>query len=213
MTVVAQYAALERIRIRADLEHVNIVIGFQQHKVAPCGEGKEPLVKAAYVRHYGHMLAAAAQREAYAFRRVVRSWEREHIKLLYKKVASCNEHAGHAVAQLAYYGRHGAERAFVCVNGNMVTSAEYAHALCMVAVVMGNEYGVYRIERNADFRHGFSRGAARKAAVYQYARAAAFGKEHIAGGAAVHRAETERAFDIFAHNSNTIPNTAANAIK
>src|SRR5699024_213663 len=92
-------------------------------------------------------------------------------------------------AGLAFHGRPGAFRR---VYRQMKAAAEHAHALDMIAVLMGDEDARKRVRRHTDFRQRALHRAARETGVHQHAKVAGLHEQRVAARAAAQGTKAKR---------------------
>ena len=125
------------------------MVGFDQDQVAPRDCVKHVVGYVACVRQDGKLACAAAKHETDGFIRVMRSFEGEHVYAAQVKIPLRFKHAHLRRRDLADERQHAAPGAFVCVYGDVIAPRQHAHALHMVAVLVGHEQAGELLRRNA----------------------------------------------------------------
>ena len=180
-------APLELVGVASGLQHVRIVVGFQQHGIRAAHGVHPALLRAAYVRGDGEARAAALEAQAHRLIGVVGRGEGRHVQRAQVEVLSRFHLAAQLRihrADLALHARPGARRG---VDGQAVLAGEHAHAAGVVAVLVGHQDCRQLGWLDADLAQLVGDARAGESGVHQYVGASAAHVDCVSARAAKQR--------------------------
>lgn len=182
----AEHALLDYPGIRPDLEHIQIVIGFEQQTVRVAQMHFDKFRHVAEVRHDGHLRSVGAEREADRVGGIVWNLERVNIDVADGEVLARLNRL-EAVQPLSERVGQDAAKRIHCGLGNVKRSLPKAEhlrqAVAVVGMLVRDEDAVDAVDAQLDGREPRQRFALAEAAVHEESGAPGLEQSDIARAA------------------------------